>query len=121
MLRCRRYPSPGTQVKGDRRRRIGGHTLARHRSLAHVNPCRANGYRDSDSTRPSVGPASRKERSRMSTATGNGHALGSTTRGAPPWRRLWARQLPHYPDTGPRTLYLGLTVAATIVLYYELY
>src|SRR4051795_3740302 len=58
---------------------------------------------------------------RMSTATGNGHVFGDTTRGAPPWRRLWARQLPHYPDTGPRTLYLGLTVAATIVLYYELY
>src|SRR4051794_28175388 len=35
--------------------------------------------------------------------------------------RLWNRQLPHYPDNGPRTLYLGLTVLATIVLYYELY
>src|SRR3954471_24429002 len=36
-------------------------------------------------------------------------------------RRLWDRQLPHYPDTGRRSLYLGITVLATIVLYYELY
>jgi ACS family D-galactonate transporter-like MFS transporter len=36
-------------------------------------------------------------------------------------RRLWDRQLPHYPDTAPRMLYLGITVAATITLYYELY
>src|SRR3954469_3587540 len=36
-------------------------------------------------------------------------------------RRLWDRQLEHYPDTGPRTLYLGITVLATVVLYYELY
>ncbi|MCU1616030.1 MAG: major facilitator superfamily 1 [Frankiales bacterium] len=36
-------------------------------------------------------------------------------------RRLWDRQLPHYPETGPRTFYLGITVLATIVLYYELY
>jgi MFS transporter, ACS family, D-galactonate transporter len=35
--------------------------------------------------------------------------------------RLWARQLPHYPDTGPRSMYLGITVLATVVLYYELY
>ena len=31
------------------------------------------------------------------------------------------RQLPHYPDTGRRMLYLGITVVATITLYYELY
>src|SRR4051812_38742689 len=36
-------------------------------------------------------------------------------------RRLWDRTLPHYPETGPRSIYLGITVLATIVLYYELY
>jgi ACS family D-galactonate transporter-like MFS transporter len=36
-------------------------------------------------------------------------------------RRIWDRQLPHYPDTALRMLYLGITVAATITLYYELY
>jgi MFS family permease len=35
--------------------------------------------------------------------------------------RLWNRQLPHYPDNGPRAMYLGITVLATIMLYYELY
>lgn len=35
--------------------------------------------------------------------------------------RLWQRQLPHYPDDGARARYLGITVLATIVLYYELY
>jgi MFS family permease len=35
--------------------------------------------------------------------------------------RLWARQLPHYPNTGARSTYLAITVLATIVLYYELY
>jgi MFS family permease len=34
---------------------------------------------------------------------------------------LWRRQLDSYPDTAPRVLYLGLTVLATITLYYELY
>jgi len=34
---------------------------------------------------------------------------------------LWRRQLNHYPDTRPRVLYLGITVLATITLYYELY
>ncbi|MGY1784463.1 MFS transporter [Geodermatophilus sp. SYSU D00698] len=36
-------------------------------------------------------------------------------------RRLWDRKLDRYPDTGPRSLYLGITVLATVVLYYELY
>jgi ACS family D-galactonate transporter-like MFS transporter len=36
-------------------------------------------------------------------------------------RRLWDRQLPHYPETGSRSLYLAITVLATVVLYYELY
>src|ERR1700729_1730429 len=34
---------------------------------------------------------------------------------------LWRRQLDSYPDTGPRILYLAITVLATITLYYELY
>jgi MFS family permease len=36
-------------------------------------------------------------------------------------RRLWERQLPHYPDTARRMSYLAITVVATITLYYELY
>lgn len=36
-------------------------------------------------------------------------------------RRLWTRQLEHYPDTGPRYLYLAITVLVTVSLYYELY
>src|SRR5436309_12520894 len=57
----------------------------------------------------------------MSTATGNGHGFAGSAPGTASWRRLWARQLPHYPDNARRMFYLGLTVAATIVLYYELY
>ena len=34
---------------------------------------------------------------------------------------LWRRQLQTYPNTGPRVLYLAITVLATITLYYELY
>jgi ACS family D-galactonate transporter-like MFS transporter len=34
---------------------------------------------------------------------------------------LWRRQLNSYPDTGPRVMYLAITVLATIMLYYELY
>jgi MFS family permease len=37
------------------------------------------------------------------------------------FERLWNRQLDHYPDTGPRLLYLGIVVLGTIVLYYQLY
>jgi hypothetical protein len=33
---------------------------------------------------------------------------------------LWNRQLDHYPDTGRRVLFLGITVLATVMLYYEL-
>ncbi|HAM01252.1 MAG TPA: MFS transporter [Acidimicrobiaceae bacterium] len=36
-------------------------------------------------------------------------------------RSLWYRQLDSYPDTAARMLYLGIIVAATILLYYELY
>ncbi len=35
--------------------------------------------------------------------------------------RVWNRQLSSYPNTGPRTFYLGLTVLSTIILYYEFY
>jgi MFS family permease len=34
---------------------------------------------------------------------------------------LWNRQLETYPETGPRMMYLGITVLSTIMLYYELY
>src|SRR5580693_9747087 len=34
---------------------------------------------------------------------------------------LWRRQLDAYPNTRPRFVYLGITVLATIMLYYELY
>ena len=34
---------------------------------------------------------------------------------------LWRRQIHHYPDTRNRMWYLAIVVAATIVLYYELY
>jgi MFS family permease len=44
---------------------------------------------------------------------------GTPTTGAV--QGLWRRQIDHYPDTRPRMWYLGIVVAATIVLYYELY
>lgn len=53
----------------------------------------------------------------MSATTGNA-AVIDTPVGL---RRLWNRQLQHYPEAGPRYLYLGLTVLCTVVLYYELY
>jgi len=34
---------------------------------------------------------------------------------------IWNRQLDSYPDTGPRMMYLAITVLATTMLYYELY
>jgi MFS family permease len=40
-------------------------------------------------------------------------------RGGVSW--LWRRQLESYPNTGPRVLYLAITVLATVMLYYELY
>ena len=36
-------------------------------------------------------------------------------------RGLWDRQLPHYPDTARRMSYLGITILATITLYYALF
>jgi ACS family D-galactonate transporter-like MFS transporter len=55
----------------------------------------------------------------MSITAGDG---GLSALGAPRGlRALWDRQLPRYPDTARRMLYLGITVLATITLYYELY
>ena len=39
----------------------------------------------------------------------------------PRGRGLWNRQLASYPDGARRLLYLGITVLATVTLYYELY
>jgi MFS family permease len=36
-------------------------------------------------------------------------------------RWLWQRELPHYPDTARRMSYLGITILATIALYYALF
>src|SRR4051812_5953282 len=51
----------------------------------------------------------------MSTIAGGRPGVGARTGG------IFNRQLSHYPDTGRRTMYLGITVLATVVLYYELY
>jgi MFS family permease len=40
-------------------------------------------------------------------------------RGGVSW--MWRRQLSAYPDTGPRIMYLAITVLATVTLYYLLY
>lgn len=58
----------------------------------------------------------------MTTTTAPSREAGG--RSAPPRggvSRLWDRKLAHYPETGPRSLYLGITVLATVILYYELY
>ncbi|MDQ6839402.1 MAG: MFS transporter [Actinomycetota bacterium] len=54
--------------------------------------------------------------------------MTTTTTGATAGRQrggfvdgLFHRQLHAYPDTGPRIFYLAVTVAATAILYYELY
>lgn len=47
--------------------------------------------------------------------------VAATRRDAGGVRRLWTRQLEHYPETGPRYLYLAITVLVTVSLYYELY
>jgi MFS family permease len=59
---------------------------------------------------------------------GDHHVMTTTTTGAVPGRStggfldgLVHRQLDTYPDTAPRIFYLALTVAATAILYYELY
>jgi MFS family permease len=57
----------------------------------------------------------------VSSSTNDGVAPGGAA--APPGlaARLWRRDLPHYPETGRRYLYLGIVVITTIVLYYLLY
>src|SRR5260221_4678585 len=49
----------------------------------------------------------------------NGDELVGARSGGVSW--LWRRQLDSYPTTGPRVMYLAITVLATIMLYYELY
>ena len=48
-------------------------------------------------------------------------AAGSTTGSRRSLSWLWDRQLDTYPETGPRMMYLAITVLSTIMLYYELY
>jgi len=47
--------------------------------------------------------------------------LGPMTAGRTPIRRLWQRSLDRYPSNRSRYLSLGIVVATTIVLYYQLY
>ena len=52
--------------------------------------------------------------------------MSVTTSGLVPSRHggasvLWRRELDSYPNTTARVIYLGITVLATITLYYELY
>jgi hypothetical protein len=61
----------------------------------------------------------KQEGSHISTVTG-GRGVPAP-RASSGWRRLWGRQLPHYPDAAPRMVYLAITVLATITLYYEPY
>ncbi|MDQ1636533.1 MAG: hypothetical protein QOJ32_3342 [Frankiaceae bacterium] len=48
-------------------------------------------------------------------------APGRDASPAPSRGGILNRQLAHYPDNGPRTMYLAITVLATVILYYELY
>ncbi|WP_433189290.1 MFS transporter [Actinoallomurus sp. CA-150999] len=49
-------------------------------------------------------------------------ATPATTQSPPSGvRRLWDRELPHYPDTAARWTYLAITVVITVALYYQLY
>jgi ACS family D-galactonate transporter-like MFS transporter len=48
--------------------------------------------------------------------------MSASSASAPsPFARLWNRSLTRYPDNGTRFMSLGIVVATTIVLYYELY
>lgn len=69
----------------------------------------------SDTAAPSVAE------SHGSGGKGSGAAAGSTPAHGPLARMLWYRQIDHYPDTGRRIGYLAIVVAATIMLYYQLY
>lgn len=53
--------------------------------------------------------------------TASPHRHPADPSGIPLWPRLWRRELDHYPDTAHRYFYLGITVLAAIVLYYEFY
>src|SRR3954452_17179756 len=67
-------------------------------------------------------PVPQRRGTSMSTTTEAPH--GATAPSPPaggPRRRFWDRQLPHSPESGRRSLYLAITVLATVVLYYELY
>ena len=57
----------------------------------------------------------------MTTTTAPSREPGGPAAPARGLHRLWDRTLPHYPETGPRSAYLAITVLATVVLYYELY
>jgi MFS transporter, ACS family, D-galactonate transporter len=57
----------------------------------------------------------------MSTTTEAPQGATAPTPPSDGQRRFWDRQLAHYPENGPRSLYLAITVLATVVLYYELY
>jgi ACS family D-galactonate transporter-like MFS transporter len=57
----------------------------------------------------------------MSTTTEAPHDATAPTPPSRASRGFLNRQLEHYPDNGPRSLYLAITVLATVVLYYELY
>ena len=55
-------------------------------------------------------------------STGHGLAAGSLRADQPSGiSRLWRRELEHYPDKARRTIYLAITVLATVMLYWELY
>jgi MFS family permease len=54
-------------------------------------------------------------------AGSQGHSGSRDAPGARARRSLWDRRLSSYPPPGRRYFYLGITVAATIVLYYQLY
>jgi MFS transporter, ACS family, D-galactonate transporter len=56
----------------------------------------------------------------MSSTTAPSRDDGPAAAGAPA-TSIWQRQLSRYPENGPRSLYLAITVLATVVLYYELY
>src|SRR5690348_3821247 len=58
---------------------------------------------------------------RVTTTSAPPRASGSAAPTGGGIRRLWDRKLSHYPESGPRSLYLAITVLATVVLYYELY
>ncbi len=57
----------------------------------------------------------------MSSTTAPPRGDGDPAPASPAPAGIWRRQLAHYPENGPRSIYLGITVLATVILYYELY